>query len=480
MKRTDRSVGRIRLWVLAGILALALILVAAAIGNAGLGSDWHATEFQLQNLDAVPAEFTARFYDPGGNQIHAITDTLGPGMSAYYQPELAGLDPAFTGTLRIETEQVMAGAVMHFATTMIPGFNGNDVFSMSPSDTASTRYYAPRLEKSPAGPNSRIFVYNEGEFEARVSARFFNPDGRPTAETIYFPLLVLGGAEGASHQALSSASLVQSSISMVVDTIPVNGSIVIDLSRLGHLPPEFIGSAVIEADQPIRVDVLIASEEQWAIYPAPAKGATFLYAPLVQQYQVGLVTPTISLQNVGKDIADITIRPSTGPFFESVTLPVLGSEKYVIIAPYPDSYVIESTQPIVAVVGTDGFGGSSIYTALALEQAATRVAAPMLYDDYQEWTTNLWIYNTGAVTNTVVISFTGAPTGTTTWLTEKIGPNQAQVFGPVLNIEHAVAWISGEHPVFGLVEGFTLSENQEDRRFSYWAHPIALPIIEKP
>ena len=376
---------------------------------------------------------------------------------------------------------------MHFATTLIPGFNGNDVFSMFPSDTASTQYYAPRIERSPTGFNSRIFVYNESDAEVRVSTRFFSPDGRPTAETIYFPLLVFKGQTLSSQdplptliQALSASDPGASSISMVVDTIPVNGSIVIDISEVDHLPPEFIGSAIIEADQPIRVDVLIANEEQWAIYPAPAEGATFLHAPLVHEYLPGVLTPTISLQNIGNAVAEVTIHPSTGPVLGSITLPVLGSEKYLLLAPYTDSYVIESTQPIVAVVGTDGLGGSSTYTALALDQASTFVAAPMLFDDYQEWTTDLWIYNTGAVTNTVVISFTAAPTGTTTRLTEKIGPHEARVFGPMLNIEHVVAWMNGEHPILGLVEGNNPSESLEDRRFSYWAYPVGPLNVQAP
>jgi len=450
---------RWRLSILAAALALALTLLLAVISYAGRHADWAATEFQLQNLDSVPAEFTAHFYDPDGSEVFVFTGAIPPGRNAFYQPEQMGLDPAFVGTLRVETDQQIAGAVMHVATTTIPGFNGNDVFEMFPDDTTHTTYFAPYIERSlsPDGLCSLILISNLGSVGATVDIHILNPDGT----------LAL------AHQI----------------TILVDGSGTVNLAAMTALPPGFtIGSAVITAEQPIQVDIVGVSEAQWAIYAAPFYSSTLLYAPRVQGYQPGVVAPTISLQNVSATTAQVTICPAEGPCSNYELAPG-ASQKVALLSPEPGSYVISSTQPIAAVVGAEGTKGGSAYAAVGLDQTTTRLAAPMLFDNYLGWETTLWVYNTSAVTTTATVTYTGAfttmvapppPTVTVVYTSARIPPHSAMAFEPTLGTPHYAALVAADQPILGLIEGNAQDDDDrfiyryddddvEDSSFTYWA-----------
>ena len=84
---------RRRRWYILGLSilsALLLLLLVAALGNAGRIGDWSATEFQLQNLDEIPAHFDAVFIDALGNPIHEFTGSILPGHTALMSTIVVG------------------------------------------------------------------------------------------------------------------------------------------------------------------------------------------------------------------------------------------------------------------------------------------------------------------------------------------------------------------------------------------------------
>jgi hypothetical protein len=103
------------------------------------------------------------------------------------------------------------------------------------------------------------------------------------------------------------------------------------------------------------------------------------------------------------------------------------------------------------------------------------LAAPMLFDGYQSFVTTLWVYNTGAITTTVTITYVG--TLTPVVRSEEISPDSVKDFGPILGVLHYSALVAADQPILALVEG--ANSNREDGRFTYWATPY-VPLYVPP
>jgi hypothetical protein len=452
----DRFLSSLRrrrpLLAVAAALALALTLLWAVSSYAGVAGDWHATDFQVQNLSTVPAEITARFHHPDGSVAYTFTDTIRPGCNEYYQPEQmvpAPLDPAFSGTLRIETDKDIASGIMHFATTE-PGYNGNDVFETVADDVMAREYFAPYVERDLNAFSSEILVGNLGTAMAMATV------------TIYAP----GGAQVLSPTHLS---------------IPVNGRASLDLRDVVDLGSPFIGSAAISATEPIWVDVVGTSWTQWATYAAPSAGSPALHAPYVEGYQAGIVMPSIYVQNVSLASTTVTVC-RVGGACDSSSLQPKGSHEFVLTDPLPGSYTITGTERIAAVVGTEGSAGASAYTALRPDQASFYEYAPLLFDDFGGLTTTLWVYNPGTITATVAVTFTGTPTPVIGYTAKQIRPGEVFAFLPGGGIpSHHAAQVVADEPVLALIVGTILGA--EDGSFAYRATgstSLAPPCLPRP
>lgn len=437
-----------RLWrpvVLGVSLALPLILLLTVISYAGRHATWQATEFQVLNLDSVPADLTARFYDSTGTEVYSRTYHLLPGHTEYYKPEQDDLDPEFAGTLHVETDQEVAGAVMHVATTTIPGFGGNDVFQMMADNTTDTFYIVPYVQR----PRS------SEDFGSHILVSNLTPELATAAVAIY---------DTAGVEALT-----------ILDTLPGRGSWRVSLAELSTLPPGFIsGSATVSANQPIRVDIVEANAAQWRVYSAPASESSMLYAPLVPAHEPDAVTPTISVRNLSTtDAALVAVCSTNDGTCQESNLDLTGSAQVVINAADRGAYTITSNTPIAGAVSVEGVGGSLSYAAGGEDQIGHHLAAPMLFDGYHDFATTLWIYNTGKVTATVTVTYIGTEADARLDLSASIGPDQVEGFGPALGQPHYAALVTADQPILGLVEGF--SPTREDGRFAYWATPFVPP-----
>ena len=421
--------------ILALVLALVLTLSWAVVSYAGRAGGWKATEFQVQNMDNETANFTAHFYRPDGSEALSFTDNIPPGRSVYYRPETdLGLPVDFTGTLRLESEQNIAGTIIHFAAQM-DDFNGNDVFEMVPDDTTARTYFAPLIERNHGGSSSKILVGNLGPAPAAATIFIYNPDGTLASTRVLGP-------------------------------IPENGSASLNLKKVGNLGDQFIGSARIEADQPIWVDIVQVSSDRWAVYPATPTGDVELYAPVAADG----VIPTIRVQNVS-DIATTVWVCSAADCEDPVDLPPWGSRRIMPTHSWKNYYTITSPGggPIAAVVSISDTVGASVYTALSWDQASTCQATPMLFDDYDDWDTTLWMYNPNADPVTVTVSFVGTSPLDSSAEIVQIAPGGTQSLGPDdVDVDtNYVAQISADQPVFALVTG--TASDEDDGRFVYRA-----------
>jgi hypothetical protein len=435
---------------LGGALALPLILLVTLIGYAGRFGEWRATEFQLLNLDDEPADFVARFYDLGGTEVYSFTASIPARQTQYFQPEAAepGLDPSFTGTLHVETDQQVVGAVMHFASTEIPGFNGNDVFQMGSDTVTDTEYYAAFVQHSdlPGGFNSQILISNLGPEETEARVRIISPDGDYGLNRV---------------------------------DVPVRGTVTVDLGDPTVLPTDTfsVGAASIQSqnDWPLWVEIVRANDTQWAIYtPSPA-GSTLWHAPLIPAYQPGLLTPTVSIQNIGDTAGRAAVCATDSGQCQVVDLGAKWNTRIDVTSLDAESYIISSTMPVAAAVNIDGVSGSTAYAAGGAGQTGTHLAAPMLFSDYQGFSTTLCVYNSGTTTATVFVTFVGSQT---TWVANRIAPNSIKRFGPLPGETHYSARVAADQPVMGLVEG--IGSGVEDGYFIYWATPYGAPPLPPP
>jgi hypothetical protein len=407
------------------------------------GGDWKATEFQVQNLDDEPADFTARFYDPHGQEVLEFADSIPPGTSAYYRPEEPpyNLDPAFTGTLVLESAQNIAAAAVHFATLDPPHHNGVTVFETFDEAEAGPDAYAPLLEKDNYGFSSRVGIRNPGEVPAAVTVIVYD----------------LAGEE------LDVRSL----------EVPPRGAVELDVSSFTALPPGFVGSAAVHADQPIFATVRRYNGEAMSSYPA-ARGGGALGAPLVAAWLTGTSASNVAVQNVG-DWPTI-VAESYGVGCETCPCRVINLGPYstdFVTWPYTEPvplYIFNNNAgPVAAVVTVDRVQagvGSAAYAAFDVGRLGNRAAAPLAYGGYNDWYTRIWVQNLGMTPATVVLTYTVLPTGTSFPISAVADPGQAVEFPPP-PAQHASAVAWADQPIAMLIEGYNEGLGGEDSRFYY-------------
>jgi hypothetical protein len=422
-------------------VGLFLLLTVVQLGRAGRIADWKATELQLLNLDVAPAPLNARFFDPVGRSVFTVSDTLASGTARFFQPEQQGLDPGFTGTVRIDTEQLVVGAVLHRAFPAA-GMAGNDVFPMVQDNITATVYHAAWVERmSPEGQfTSQILVANLGSAPAEVQVSLSDSSSTPVWQDKL--------------------------------DIPVNGSIELDLAGIVQLTAGFGGSAQLQATQPIHIDIVRSNESQWAIYAAQPEGSAQLVAPLVAGLIPGAATPTIHLLNPQISATGlVTVCAVLDGSCSHHPLPPGASLAVLPEADHPDTYLIEGSVPIMATICTDSPAGSSAYAAVPVNQAATHLAAPLLLGNHDDWLTTWWVYNPTSSPATISIHYVSASGESWTLPSIEVGPTAIRPLEPWLEASIYAGWIQADRPVLGLIEGHHPQE--PDGRFTYWATPFS-------
>ncbi len=426
---------RYSLLILALVFAitLALLLAMSSYARPRAGG-WSATDFQVQNLSGREAQFTAHFRGYDGEDDFFFSDRVLTGCNKYYRPEEIQLFPTplaehFVGTLHIETDEDIASTIMHFATF---SFNGNDVFETVPDDTTAQDYYAPRVEREYDGVSSQILVGNLVSVTTEATIMIYEPGG----------------------------SLATGPITV---SVPGDGSAALDLEEVSALGNSFIGAAEISADGPIWVDVVGASDTQWAAYAAPSALSIELSMPYIPGYQAGSVEPAISLQNPNDSPIMVTITPG-GPH----TLLARGSKVVPITSGIAGPYYIQSDEPVAAVVSVGGSNGASAYAALDFGQSVPYLHASTGFNGYNGWETTLWVLNVSANFADVEVTFIEtAHANVVTAPVTTITPGVLVPFAAPSGMNQFAVEVRADQPTFALVEG--LHSSQNDGRFMYHA-----------
>ncbi len=401
------------------------------------------TDFQAINLSLDEQLIAARFLAPNGQQVHVFSSTIPGGASFFYDPQ-DSIPVGFTGTLVLETPGRAAVGVLHLEE--LPQKDGSTVFPGVADENLGSAGYTP------IDGCTRLYVHN------------LHP-GVPAEAVVY--VFDLPGALVAEHGR----------------TIPPLGTITVDpIEHLG-LSPDFAGSAVIVADQPIAVTAHRTCDG-FAALVAPARCAPSLYVPHIPPGQPGVQTTTLQLQNPSPSSNWVDVVYSLGPT-QPVFLPAWSGA--VLEPPLEGgsarihSY---SGQPVVAVVRSvsrePATQGVLAYRAFAREEASPAAALPILFPGYRGWVTgdNLWVMNLGTMPTQVRIRYVTAPTGTVAWNRGTVGPGQVwQVAVPDLPAERAAAILLADQdqPIVALTGGFNPivvggegpTQDPQDRQIGY-------------
>ena len=425
------------------ILAIAgLALIIIGVAYAGDRGIWSATEFQVVNLDPVPAFITARFIDLGGMTVYTLTDTIPPLGTRFYQPEQMQppLPTDFAGTLAIDSKHNVAATILHRdeagGSALLP-IQGNTTFEVVDDGQLG------EVAQIPVDLCTIVLVHNPGQVEATGSMDILDQNG---------------------------GSLLDQPFGLLPDT---SASYV--LATL--LPSLLSGGAVIGADHPIEVTVIhnCLALPGAGSYVAPAAAGHHWTAPWVLGGGIGQNgSSTISVKNASGLPAAVTLLGPSGPIGTYGLLPQ-GSVQAPVSFSMDGPVWISSTQPVTAKVITrytildEAQEPVGLYTYGAFDptRATTHVALPMLLGGYEGWNHGYGVYiqNVGEVSTTVTLRYV---TDGGQVLIDQAVVERGDVWQPpppAMSYTHAAATAKADQPIVALVTA--QKEDSQDNWLSY-------------
>jgi hypothetical protein len=266
-------------------------------------------------------------------------------------------------------------------------------------------------------------------------------------------------AQGSWSTGIDIQNLTSSSGTVVIDFYDSTGYRIGTLTRTisgwgginVYLPSENLSngqfSAVISSDVQVAA---VASQANYDLggadmYLGTAQPETTLSFPLVyRNHTAGKWNSKLIIQNasdtaqevtlylfsVGKTSPDVTDTATIQPY--SYVVFDISDSKYAAFGPY-GSAIVTGTRPLAGVsqaIRNPGTGKANVieteYRAFRAGQEGRQVVAPLIYKNYNLWTTGINIANRGGVTTTVTITCTNANPGISggPWtFQQEIGPN---------------------------------------------------------
>lgn len=352
-----KPLGPRRLRVLAGGLgaALALAGLLALLAQAGrVAGTWGAREFQVQNLSPLSITYTAAIEGVTGT-AWSTSGVLPPYGTTYLQP---GISLGVTGTLVLDAGGPAAAAIAHLE--QFPDEIGNDVYEMRDDEDARPVTYLPVLARDLGlgGSSSTVIVHHRGAQPLVTATLTLLDDNGNTV-----------GVEGRVFSRLTAFSLVLAA----------------------GLPPEWHGAGVVQASDPVLVDVVRTNGLSYESYPGLTMddAASELVLPWVAPAVPELITSTVHVFNPGLLAATAVVAFEPGGTF-TATLPPYGTAMFA--APpggTPGSARISGDGGLMAltrmVSGYQDQPGALNLVAFAVPQLTSHAAVPLLYWDYDGW-----------------------------------------------------------------------------------------------
>lgn len=152
---------------------------------------------------------------------------------------------------------------------------------------------------------------------------------------------------------------------------------------------------------------------------------------VIQNASATAQTVTLSLYSVGETTPDETdsalIQPYASHVFD------ISLAQYSDFGPY-GSAVVEGTEPLAGVADNIRNPGTRVnviessYRAFGDAQAGDEVILPLVYKNYNLWTTGVNLFNAGNIQTTVTITYTGTNIAGTWVDTIVLGPNAMGIF----------------------------------------------------
>jgi hypothetical protein len=328
----------------------------------------------------------------------SLVPTTAPAGAQTATPTVAPTEgPAATATAAA-TATVAATATAAVTATAVPTTTAGPTLTPGPGPAASTIYVPIILNRS-AQLETGVQVQNLSAANATVTITYYDQDGRTVPQWV----------ETAS--------------------VGPNASTTFYTPGNTNLPAGFIGSAVIQANQPIGAIVNQqtqpdASPFYVGTFDAPRAPATSVFVPYAVK-QVGSRSSTISVQNAGTAPANVEARFFTpeglaGRF--QVFIPALASRRIALAdraelpANMDAAAVLLSDQPIVAVGDVYDSSTGIFQLSTGGTGGAPSALAPLLFKSRGGWESEIRVQNTtsGAVTVRVAVQPTGGGAQITT------------------------------------------------------------------
>jgi hypothetical protein len=350
--------------------------------------------FQVQNLGGSTATVLIEYYNQDGTQpIAGVSDTIPAlGSKTYYPIHAAD---GFNGSVVVLADQPVV------AITNTLGNNPQYAASTESFSGGASSVKLPLIMRGNSGYYTWFNVQNTGTADATLTVDYV-PGSAGSADT-QGPVVVKPGASHTFDQH--------------------------DMTSLGAT---FIGSAVVNSDQPIVATVMQVGEtyKNMMGYNGFTGGSDAVSLPLIMSNNSGYYTG-FQVQNIGTASTDITISYGTNiagsfaPVDEVATLAANESMTFIQASgqfaseTYIGSATITSNgEPIVAIVNQVKLSGVALgtaYNGFNPAGATEKASAPLIMANNSGYYTGIQVMNVG-----------GAPTD----ITVTYGPNSAGSFAP--------------------------------------------------
>lgn len=410
-------------------LALLLLLIFAMGAAADTGADaTYVTGIQVQNQSADPVTITIKFYSPEGGDPVLTSDPYGiagnESLGFIVGDEFPDLPADFVGSAVVEAN----GPVAAILNTNTPGDTGTqaDPFiygaatgvgggSASGGLEPAMNMYAPYVRKSYYGYTSYVAVQNTANTTATVTVKYKGADGE-----------WVGTAEE-------------------TESVPAFSTHIFDQGNNTGLPEDFIGSAVISANEPVAVIVNIPNDQEARLesYNGLSSGSTKLYIPKAD-LEIGNYSSGISIQNVSEVTATMNITFSIGGLEVSKTSDPMGpGQTWVIYMPNEEhtglpadltgvtgSAIVTSDQEIVATVSTDNDvnGHDFLYNATNSGAATSTVLFPKFDKGFYNWKGGIQVQNLGETATDLIATFSQPGMADVVIPRESVDPGASEVW----------------------------------------------------
>lgn len=359
-----------------------------------------ASAIIVANPNASTANVTMSFVtDSGGGALPApLSFTVAPGGSSLqYVPNVPGLaDGRYSVVIDSDVSVVATANLASSSPATATSYVG------IPSAETSTTFYIPDIERNYVGIfSTSLVIQNAGSAAANVTITYKDRNGVDvTTET---------------------------------KTIPVSASVTVDQTSTPGLPENFLGSGIIQSDQPIAA-LLLSSKAQSGSYALSAArgastGAAEVYLPGIWNRYANHNTAVL-VQNVDSTSATVTIK-----YYDTYSGALVGQEVASVApgatklflqfdagkglpagsgltTPFNGSAVVSSDKNVVAIgkVDVPETSWAEGYNAATTNAATSSVLCSTILMNYaaERFNTAVGVQNVGTSPTDITISYKDA------------------------------------------------------------------------